>query len=582
MSAATMLSGVPGAENTRARLLYRCSRLQRYSNPVDGIDNLHVAIQLASAAGDKVLAADARYSCGLLRCFADDWQRGVLEMSAGIDELEALSPEEGSISWSTVNWMADALPMIDLPPGSDSDPAAARLTAAGINHRRGGLPWFLAACGHLGEARSKAEEFHGALSNEGRGPLVLSAYAHSRLGLGIALAALGDPLSARKAFAEAREIYYRLDHHAVIAYSLLTELTDVILPYYASDIDLRSALASEAELALERAGGAFPSGLSQRRAYLALMNLDGRWQEARDIAADSSAHGTYILRRQVSQMLAPIAFHQGQVDEVWGYIRALLPDGPVTEPGSAVLLEAFQMQHLAIDLCLADQDAGKARSWLDANQRWLEWSGAVLGRSEHELGWAKYLHQAGDEAAAETHARLAIDLASEPSQPLALLAAHRLLAEIRLAQDDPVQAKQQIEMALSLADACASPFERAISLITHARIAAIEAPQHARPIASEARTILVRLEARPWIARAETVLAAFEATPPESRPPMGLTSRELDVLRLVAEGLTDSEIGERLYISPRTASQHLRSIYGKLEVHSRAAATRYALEHRIT
>jgi DNA-binding CsgD family transcriptional regulator len=72
--------------------------------------------------------------------------------------------------------------------------------------------------------------------------------------------------------------------------------------------------------------------------------------------------------------------------------------------------------------------------------------------------------------------------------------------------------------------------------------------------------------------------------PDESRLPIGndafgLTSREIDVLRLVATGLTDAEIGERLYISPRTASQHLRSIYAKLNVRSRAAATRIAIDH---
>jgi DNA-binding CsgD family transcriptional regulator len=48
---------------------------------------------------------------------------------------------------------------------------------------------------------------------------------------------------------------------------------------------------------------------------------------------------------------------------------------------------------------------------------------------------------------------------------------------------------------------------------------------------------------------------------------------------LVSTGLTDAEIGERLYISPRTASQHLRSIYAKLNVRSRAAATRIAIDH---
>ena len=57
-----------------------------------------------------------------------------------------------------------------------------------------------------------------------------------------------------------------------------------------------------------------------------------------------------------------------------------------------------------------------------------------------------------------------------------------------------------------------------------------------------------------------------------------LSAREADVLGLVAEGLTDSEVADRLYLSPRTVGQHLRSAYRKLGVKSRAAATRAAIE----
>jgi DNA-binding NarL/FixJ family response regulator len=55
-----------------------------------------------------------------------------------------------------------------------------------------------------------------------------------------------------------------------------------------------------------------------------------------------------------------------------------------------------------------------------------------------------------------------------------------------------------------------------------------------------------------------------------------LTPREVEVLRLVAEGLTDAAIAERLYVSVRTVNAHLRSVYTKLGVTSRAAATRIA------
>jgi DNA-binding NarL/FixJ family response regulator len=51
------------------------------------------------------------------------------------------------------------------------------------------------------------------------------------------------------------------------------------------------------------------------------------------------------------------------------------------------------------------------------------------------------------------------------------------------------------------------------------------------------------------------------------------------VLRLVAEGLTDVAIADRLFISRHTVSGHTKVIYGKLGVTSRAAATRRALDH---
>ncbi len=63
--------------------------------------------------------------------------------------------------------------------------------------------------------------------------------------------------------------------------------------------------------------------------------------------------------------------------------------------------------------------------------------------------------------------------------------------------------------------------------------------------------------------------------------PAGLTAREIEVLRLVAGGLTDAQVAERLTLSPRTVSSHLYSIYSKLGVTSRTAATRFALEHAL-
>jgi predicted ATPase/DNA-binding CsgD family transcriptional regulator len=63
--------------------------------------------------------------------------------------------------------------------------------------------------------------------------------------------------------------------------------------------------------------------------------------------------------------------------------------------------------------------------------------------------------------------------------------------------------------------------------------------------------------------------------------PAGLTIREIEVLQLVAQGLSNRRVAEQLYLSPRTVGQHLRSIYNKIGVGSRAAATRYAVENKL-
>jgi len=99
---------------------------------------------------------------------------------------------------------------------------------------------------------------------------------------------------------------------------------------------------------------------------------------------------------------------------------------------------------------------------------------------------------------------------------------------------------------------------------------------------AEARAILAPLEARPALARADA-LAARLAIPAPAAPayPAGLTAREVQVLRLVAEGLPNAQVAARLFLAPRTVNSHLTSIYTKLGVDNRAAATRFALEHSL-
>jgi DNA-binding NarL/FixJ family response regulator len=95
---------------------------------------------------------------------------------------------------------------------------------------------------------------------------------------------------------------------------------------------------------------------------------------------------------------------------------------------------------------------------------------------------------------------------------------------------------------------------------------ALEAPPSLAPGATEAQP--------------SSPLPAPAARRPASYP-AGLTAREVEILRLVAQGLTDAQVAAQLVISPRTVNWHLTSIYSKLGVSSRAAATRFAIEQHV-
>jgi ATP/maltotriose-dependent transcriptional regulator MalT len=90
-------------------------------------------------------------------------------------------------------------------------------------------------------------------------------------------------------------------------------------------------------------------------------------------------------------------------------------------------------------------------------------------------------------------------------------------------------------------------------------------------VAQEQALLLAPTPARP----------AAAAPLPSSTFPAGLTAREVEVLHLLAQGWTDAQIAEQLVISLRTVNRHTTSLYSKLGVSSRAAATRCALEHHV-
>jgi DNA-binding CsgD family transcriptional regulator len=112
-------------------------------------------------------------------------------------------------------------------------------------------------------------------------------------------------------------------------------------------------------------------------------------------------------------------------------------------------------------------------------------------------------------------------------------------------------------------------------------------PDRARPLLEQALTIYEQLDARRDLARTETVLRQAGIRRgrrgPRGRPQFGwpsLTPAEQAVASLVADGLTNPEIGERLYISRRTVQTHLAHVFAKLDIASRAQLAAEVIRHQ--
>jgi ATP/maltotriose-dependent transcriptional regulator MalT len=138
------------------------------------------------------------------------------------------------------------------------------------------------------------------------------------------------------------------------------------------------------------------------------------------------------------------------------------------------------------------------------------------------------------------------------------------------------QARQAYEDAVDCFGEGAAPYDAAVARLALARaLAALGRDEHAAAEALAARRAFEALGAAGDVARAGAPLAA--GSPAGGAGSLGeLTPREVEVLTLVAQGLSDSEIAERLVVSPHTVHRHVANVRGKLRLPSRAAAVAYA------
>jgi DNA-binding CsgD family transcriptional regulator/tetratricopeptide (TPR) repeat protein len=486
----------------------------------------------------------------MLRCQGADFRRGIAAEEAGIAMLDALSPADRA-----------RLAAID----TTSDPFDEQ-------NGRGELTLAMAENGRLAQARALGEQIISLPPEQTNGSRGDAYY-----GLGFVYAALGQPEAARMAFTHAREFFETNDYRSMVTASLFDELMVVTLRYWIDQPHERQRVETQLWESFAAQDDVFDQR-SARSAGLVSSVLDGAWAEAFAMFEQGTIR---FMRLWTAALLAPLARHQGNAALAWSLVREGLPAGPETAPeDTAGKILPLRTVAVMLSLDAGDQDA--ARQWLASLDRWLDWSGSVVGQADAHLCWATYYRAAGDPTQARARAVNALTAAGTPRQPLTLLATHCLIGELDLAAGRVADAETQLAAALALADACGARHERALALLVLADLLRVRGDlPAAREHLNTVRALCAPMGAAITLARADALEALLHA-PSATRPTIrtaGLTVREVEVLRLLATGLANAEIARHLSLSPRTIDAHLSNIYGKLGVTTRGAAIRFALDH---
>jgi len=519
--------------------------------------HLQAAVQLAEATGTTAIAAVAAFNLAISASIA------------GGKALVPLSPQQRALT------TFDAL----------SAEAASVLARAGIDATertamRQRYAQMLAVMGEFAEVFQLLE-----VSPD-------ETYIHHRFvdacgysALGITYILLGRVREARAALADSVAWFLAREQYGSLASFNEWELNQLTLVYETTDHDRQHQLADAAERYYAQ-DDAMPDSFAPRLARVHLLAHEGEWDEALALINDALAalgfNGWYGSNIYV---LGELAYARGDQWGVEAVVREVFPAGPDTAPGGLYLQNALRIQRLAATLALDAGNTDNTRQWLEAHDRWLTWSGAVLGRADGCLAWARYRRATGDPACAITEAQCALDLADAPRQPLALLAAHRLCGELAIDARQFSDARTHLDTALALADACATPYERALTLIALATLYRTTGEREADVDAAlaEAHTICTRLGARPTLNRIAALIGTprSRSTTPDTTLDVGLTKREYEVLVLLAEGGTNTTIANALSLSLRTVERHIANLYAKTGVRTRAGVLIFAAHHSL-
>ena len=534
-----------GPSTTLALLHADLAEAYRYIDPLKSVAHLDAAEMLVQGSGDRVLMVALHWLRMRSRSFLG--YDALAEMREVYAEFEQLSPPErerfaqlgGKLTMPTRAFMAQSM----------------------------------AFHGQYEEAMQHAEAVLADQPARSRNEL-----AGAYIGLGLAHANLGRPEAARVAFAAAREHYRAVGSVYMVASTLKYEWLLVAQPYVTDDLAACQRLWDDYVQTMARL-----ESFTVYRGSKPLLSLfdpsllDGSWSEVRESALAYLDVPTWRLSALAA--LAELERRQGKRAAAWGHIRAGLPEGAATSIAHIYFVYGLALQRVAARLALDEGKTQEALPWIDAHEHWLDWSGRVLDRAASVLLRARYHLACGDGDMARSLAEQALQTASEPRQPLDLLAAHQFLGTLATENGQFAEAERHLTDALALADVCALPYEQALIGLDQIRLlAAQDRWEETLPLRRKCRTTLARLGAAPDLARLDE-LEAQSADGSLTVLPAGLSARQAEVLRLAAQGLSYAEIGERLFISPRTVARHLQSVYDKLGVTSRAEAAAFAFAH---
>lgn len=209
--------------------------------------------------------------------------------------------------------------------------------------------------------------------------------------------------------------------------------------------------------------------------------------------------------------------------------------------------------------------------------------------SLHGLGWVAWFE--ADYAGAHTHCEESLTIALELGHKEFMAFFPDGFAGTLAAEEQPSWAAQVLGAAEAFREAVGMPLPPVLHILHEPIVALVKASLSEEAFArawSEGRSMtLDQVLVRPGSSVPSTstllqpTMASTSPAPFSASPPAGLTAREVDVLRLVAQGMTNEQVAHQLTISPRTVNTHLTSIFSKIGVSTRSAATRYAVDHHL-